>query len=55
MRKFFYALVFGLVTVMVIPSCSTSDELSEMVQESDLDVSASTVDAEDKIAKPGSK
>ena len=54
MRKFFYALVLGLVTVLVIPSCSTSDDLDEMIQESDLDVSASTDDGEDKVAKPGS-
>ena len=54
MRKFFYVLVFGLVTVMVLPSCSTSDDLDEMIQQSDLDVSASTDDAESKVAKPGS-
>lgn len=53
MRKFFYALVFGLVTVMVIPSCSTADDLDEMIQQSDLDVAAATDDYEIKIAKPG--
>lgn len=53
MRKFIYSLVLGLVTIMVIPACSTSDSLDEAIQESDLDVSA-TDDKESKIAKPGS-
>jgi len=54
MRKFFYVLVMGLLAVIVIPSCSTTDSLDEVIQVSDLDVSASTDDYESKVAKPGS-
>lgn len=54
MKKLFYVFALGLVTVMVIPSCSTSDGLDDVIMESDLDVAASTDDEEDKVAKPGS-
>ncbi|MEO1256259.1 MAG: hypothetical protein AAFY41_15430 [Bacteroidota bacterium] len=52
MRKFFCALVLGLLAIVVFPSCSTADSLDDVIQESDLDITASTDDEEDKVAKP---
>ena len=54
MRKLFYVFVLGVVTVMVVPSCSTSDSLDDVIDESNFDVASSTNDAESKVAKPGS-
>lgn len=54
MRKFFYAFVLSLVALLVIPACSTADDLDEVIEPSELDVTASTDDDEDIVAKPGS-
>jgi len=52
MKKFFNVLALAAVALIVIPSCSTSDSLDEVIEASDLDVSATTGDAEDKNAIP---
>ncbi|GAB4232753.1 MAG: hypothetical protein Tsb0034_05640 [Ekhidna sp.] len=53
MRKSFYAFVLSLVALFVIPACSTADDLDEVIEPSELDVTASTDDDEDIVAKPG--
>ena len=52
MRKFLSVFVLGVFALVVVPSCSTADSLDDVIQESDLDVSASTDDDEDTIASP---
>ncbi|MEM6830155.1 MAG: hypothetical protein AAF551_06535 [Bacteroidota bacterium] len=51
MKKLF-VFVLGVVTIFVAPSCSTTDGLDEVIQNSDLDVTAIHPDEEDKIAHP---
>ena len=50
MKKFFSILVVAAVTLVVIPSCSTSDSLDEVIA-NELNVAAETDDQELPIAK----
>ena len=51
MKKFFSILVVAAVTLVVIPSCSTSDSLDEVIEANELNVAAETDDQELPIAK----
>jgi len=54
MRKLFFSLILFSFALFAMPSCSPSDSLEDVIEESDLDVTTSTDDDEDKTAKPGS-
>ena len=53
MRKFFFTLLVCLFALSAIPSCAPTDSLEDVIEESDLEVVATTDDEEDKVAKPG--
>ncbi len=42
MRKFFFAFVLVVLAAVSTSSCSSTESLDEVIQESELDVSAST-------------
>ena len=52
MRKFLYTLILSMLALVVIPSCTNTDSLDEVVEESDLDISAGTKDGNSNVAKP---
>jgi len=52
MKKFFNVFVVA-VALVVIPSCSTSDSLDEVIEANELDVSAETDKQNMPIAEPG--
>lgn len=52
MRKLFFTLTLFSFALFAMPSCSPSDSLEDVIEESELDVTTSGED-EDKIAKPG--
>ena len=55
MRKFLYTLILSILALIVIPSCTNTDSLDEVIQKSELDISAASEDKEKKSNKPVSK